>query len=353
MKRSVPVAALALAVFLGSAAWGQVLDRPAATVRLTKTQSITVSQLQKVVGPLEVQYRRALTKDERKQVLEQMIGTALIEQAADRDKVVVSDAELNARIQDYQKNLGTAANLGRPFTDQELQQYVRNNGVAWDDFQKQIKDQLLMFDYVRAKNRAVLDTVKPVTDEDVQDFYDSHKKDEFVDDLAMVRHIFIDTRALVSQADKDKARKRAEDILTELKAGASFGDLVMKYSEDTVSKYKGGDIGMFSRSDPQRTQLFGKDFVDEIFKLKKGETSDVIGSNLGYHIVKIVDRIDAHLLTLDDKVPPQFQTTLRDYIKGNLTIQRQNEALNAALNAILADLRKQADVRYFEENLSW
>jgi len=351
MRKIIPLAVLA--VLFASAAWAQVLDRPAATVRLIRTESITVSQLQRVIAPLEAQYHRALSGDERKQVLDQMIGQSLIEQAGDRDKVAVSDAELNARIQEYQKNLGQAAGLGRPFTDQELQQYVRNNGVPWEDFQKQIKSQLLMVDYVRAKNPGLMDTVKPVTEADIQDFYDSHKKEEFVDDLITIRHIFIDTRALVSQADKDKARKRAEDILKELKGGASFGDLVMKYSEDTVSKYKGGDIGMFMRSDPQRLQFFGKDFIDEIFKLNKGETSDVIQSNIGFHIVKVVDRIEAHLMSLDEKVPPQFQITLRDYIKNNLSMQRQNEVLSTALNAIIATLKKQADIKVFDNNLTW
>ena len=90
MRKSILLAALA--AFLTSTAWAQVLDRPAATVRLVKTQSITVSQLQRVVGPLETQYRRTLTKDERKQVLDQLIGTVLIEQAGDRDKIAVSDA---------------------------------------------------------------------------------------------------------------------------------------------------------------------------------------------------------------------------------------------------------------------
>jgi foldase protein PrsA len=350
MRRSILLAALA--GLITSIAWAQVLDRPAATVRLTKTQSITVSQLQKIVGPLETQYRRTLTKDERKQVLDQLIGTALIEQAGDRDKVAVSEAELSARITEMQKSFGMQ-NLGRPLTEQEMQQYVRSNGMSWDDFQKQIKDQLLMFDYVRAKNKDVLSDVKPVTDSDIQDFYDAHKKDEFVDDMVTLHHVFIDTRALVSKDDREKARMHAEDVLKELKAGASFDDLVMKYSEDTVSKYKNGDIGVFTRSDPQRIQLFGKDFIDEIFKLKKGEISGVIASNIGFHIVKVIDRMDARLLTLDDKVPPQFQATLREFIKNNLTIQRQNEALGSALNTIIADLKKQAEVRVFDDNLSW
>lgn len=351
MKRLILFAAFAiLALPLASA---QVLDRPAATVRLTKTQSITVSQLQKVVAPMEAQARRTLTKDERKQILDRMIDTVLIEQAGDRDKVSVSGAELSARIEEYQKSLGNAANLGRPFTDAELQQYVKNNGLSWDEFQKQIKDQLLVVDYVRAKNRSALEGVTPVKDSDVQDFYDSNKTKFFVDDMVTIRHIFIDTRALVSKEDKDRARKRADDILKELKAGAAFGELVMKYSEDTVSKYKGGDIGTLVRSDSQRQQLFGKDFYDEVFKLKKGETSGVIQSNIGFHIIQVINRTDARLLGLDDKIPPQNQITLRQYIQQNLTAQRENEALNAALQTIVAGLKKQAEIKIFDDNLSW
>ncbi len=351
MKRLILFAAFA--TFALQVASAQILDRPAATVRLTKTQSITVSQLQKVVAPMEAQARRTLTKDERRQILDRMIETVLIEQAGDRDNVVVSGAELAARIDDYQKQLGQAANLGRPFTDAEMQQYVKNNGMSWDDFQKQIKDQLLMLDYVRAKNRNVMSTVKPVTDGDVQDFYDSNKKQFFVDDMITLRHIFIDTRALVSQTDKDKARKRADDILKELKGGASFSDLAMKYSEDTVSKYKGGDIGTLVRSDPQRIQLFGKSFFDEVFKLKKGETSGVIQSNIGFHIIQVANRTDARLLGIDDKIPPQNQMTLRDYIKQNLQAQRENEALTAALNVIVTDLKKTAEIKVFDDNISW
>jgi parvulin-like peptidyl-prolyl isomerase len=198
-----------------------------------------------------------------------------------------------------------------------------------------------------------MDTIKPVRDSDTQDFYDSNKKQFFMDDMVTLRHIFVDTRGLVSKEDKDKAHKRADDILKELKAGASFGDLVMKYSEDTLSKYKGGDIGTLVRGDPQRTQLFGKDFFDEVFKLKQGDMSDVIQSNLGFHIVQVAARSDARLLGIDDKIPPLYQMTLREYIRQNLTVQRQNDAVSAALTLIVADLKKQAEVKVFDDNLSW
>ena len=342
-----------LACLLAPAVWAQVLDRPAATVRLTKTQSVTVGQLQKVVGPLESQAKRTLSKDERKLALDSLVSTLLIEQAAERDKVVVSEAELKASISDYAQSLGTAANLGRAMSDAELQQYMKSNGVPWSDFQKQMKDRLTLIAYAKAKRRAQIESTKPVKDEDVQNYYDSNKSKFFMDDLVTLRHIFIDTRQLTSKDDKDKAQKRAEDIAKELKGGANFPDLVMKYSEDTNSKYKGGEFGNFFRSDPQARQLFGAAFFDAVFKLKKGDISPVIPSNLGYHIVQVANRLDAKLLTLDDKVPPLNQQTLREAIRATLMQQRQAEALQTALTDIVTELKKSAEVKIFDDNLAW
>jgi parvulin-like peptidyl-prolyl isomerase len=351
MKRFFSLAALAclLAPSLGA----QVLDKPAATVRLTKTESVTVSQLQKVVGPLEAQAKRPLTREERKLALDSLVSTLLIVQAAERDKVAVSEAELKASIADYEQSMGNAANLGRAMSDAELQQYLKNNGVAWNDFQKQMKERLTLISYSKAKRKSMIDAIKPVTDDDAQNYYDSNKSKFFMDDMVTVRHIFIDTRQLTSKEDRDKAARRADDIVRELKAGASFGDLVMKYSEDTTSKYKGGEFGNFFRSDPQSRQLFGSAFFDAVFKFKKGEMSGVLPSNLGYHIVQIANRLDAKLLTLSDKVPPMNQAVVRDAIKATLAQQRQGDTLQAALNDIVLDLKKQAEVKFFEDNLNW
>jgi parvulin-like peptidyl-prolyl isomerase len=351
MKRFLVLSAiLAIAAV---AAGAQAIDKPAATVRLTKTESVSVSQLKKAIAPFEAQAKRALTADERKLVLDKLVSTLLIGQAADRDKVVVSDAEVKVEIANTEKQLGAAGNMGRDMTEAELQQYVKSTGSSWDDFVKSIKDNKLLINYTLAKRKGLLEGVKPVTDQDVRDFYDANKASFFADDMVNIRHIFIDTHLLTAKEDRDKAGKRADDIYKELKAGAAFGDLVMKYSDDPSSKYKGGDIGMLLRSNPQQKQFYGNDFFESVFRLKKGETSGVIQSNLGYHIVQVISRFDAKLLTLDDKVPPLNTVAVRDYIKNNLSMQRQRESVGKALDEIVADLKKQAEIKIFTDNLSW
>jgi parvulin-like peptidyl-prolyl isomerase len=349
MRRSfLPAALLAFVAF---AAGAQVLDKPAATVRLIRSEVITVRQLQKQLAPLEAQAKRTLSKDERKLVLDGLIARSLLEQAAERDKVYASEAEIKARIEEYRKNAAQSLNLGRDLTDTELQQVVKNSGLSWEEFQKTIKYQILLVNYARVKRKSQIEAIKAPADDDAKDYYEANKKEFFADDMASLQHIFIDTRPLTIKEDREKALKRADDILRELKGGGSFEDLATKYSEDSSSKYKGGDIGTFSRADEQRQQLFGKDFFDAIFRLKKGETSGVLQSNIGYHIIRVRERIDAKLLTIDDKIPPLYQITVREFIKRSLAAQRQNDTLAKALGDIVDELKKTAEIKIFEENV--
>jgi parvulin-like peptidyl-prolyl isomerase len=171
--------------------------------------------------------------------------------------------------------------------------------------------------------------------------------------MVTLKHIFVDTRQLASKDDRDKAAKHADDILKELKAGATFSDLVMKYSEDTKSKYNGGLFNTFFRNDPQNRQFLGAAFFDGVFKMKKGETSGVLQSNLGFHIVQVTERLDARLLTLTDKIPPQNQMTVKEAINATLLSQRQADSYKTALSDIVAELKKQAEIKVFDDNLNW
>ena len=352
MKKTIIVSALlALAAFAPT--WGQSLDKPAATVKFVRSEVVTVSQLQRQVGPLETQAKRSLTLAERKAVLDGLVARILIQQAAERDKVVVSDAELNAKLDEYRKAQSQALNIGRDLTDAEFQQLVKNSGVLWDEWLKNFKYNLLLNDYAMFKNKNLPSQIVPVTDQDISDAYDANKSSYFVDDIVTLRHIFIDTRQLTTKEDRDKAAKRADDILKELKGGALFSDLVMKYSDDPLSKYSGGVFGSLLRSDAQHKQLYGAAFFDAVFKLKKGETSGVLQSNLGYHIVQVTDRFSAKLLGLDDKIPPANTNTVREVIKSSLTVQGQTDAISKVLNGVVADLKKQADIKVFDDNLNW
>ena len=86
------------------------------------------------------------------------------------------------------------------------------------------------------------------------------------------------------EKQKEEARKKAEDILTEVKENGNFEELAKKYSEDHSNAGIGGDLGYFSRGG------MIKEFEDVAFSLNVGEISDVVESKHGYHIIKITDK---------------------------------------------------------------
>ena len=97
-------------------------------------------------------------------------------------------------------------------------------------------------------------------------------------------HILINAPTSASAADRAKARAQAEDLLTQLqKSPEKFADLARKNSQDPGSAEKGGDLDYFARG------AMTKSFEDAAFALKKGETSGVVESEYGYHIIRLTD----------------------------------------------------------------
>jgi peptidyl-prolyl cis-trans isomerase D len=181
---------------------------------------------------------------------------------------------------------------------------------------------------------ALLDTAKveaqtPVSRADLQAYYDQHRDEYRVPDQVNVRHILIKTPPLGPDGKPDsksveEARKKAEDVLKQLKAGAKFEDLAKKYSDDPGSAKNGGGLGWIGKG---RTV---PEFEKAAFALPKGGTSDLVQSSFGFHIIHVDDRQDAHLKTLDE---------VKDQIEP---IMKQQKAANAAdnlANGLLADAR--------------
>ncbi len=352
MKR-IPVL-ISLVFLCGGLLFAQVIDKQVATVRLTKAESITVREVRKTVDPLEQRANRALTKDERMQVLEGFIARKLIEQAAERDKVYVSDAEMKTEVERQRKVLGGQVQAGRELTDAELQNLVVSSGTTWDEYLKALKYSQLTYKYASFKNPGAFSKIPQPTDADAKAYYDANKTKYFVwDDTIRMKWILIDTRNLTSKDERDKAAKRADDVYKEFKSGAKFDDLVARFSDDTSSKYKGGEMGWLQRNDATQQKLLGTAFFDAVFALKKGETSGIVQTNVGFAIVQVTDRIDAKILGLEDKIPPNYTEVVKDRVKALLLQNRQTEAYTKTLTDIIADLKKQAEIKVFEDNLSW
>jgi len=331
----------------------QLIDKTVATVKLEKTEVISLSQFKQKVEEVEKQNRAALSLEDKKKLLDLMISEILINQASAKENIASSQAEIDARIKVAKQSGGMQMNLNRELTDAELKSLVQQSGFGWEEYLKQLQKAIIQQKFVMLKKKPFFDTIKEPSAEEIEDVYQSNKTTFVAPDIVRFKHIFFDTRNLNSKEEKDKARNRAEEVYRELRNGASFDELVVKYSDDKSSRYKGGDFGYLFRDDKAKKQLLGKDFFEAPFLMKVGEISEVLQSNIGYHIIKISENMPFKVLGLNDPIPPLNKTTVKDEIKDQLLQRKQAELYQKAVLEVIDELKKKAEIKTFENNLTW
>ncbi len=186
----------------------------------------------------------------RENVLKGLMEQALIEQAATAMQINVTDDELESSLQ-------ASADQGA----QALDEWLNENQMTMDELREMQRSQLITGKVIQRLSDAV-----PTSAEQVH-----------------ARHIFT----------TDKAK--AEAILARLNAGENFAAIAQQESEDYSSAANGGDLGWF----PRETPMMPPAVMDAAFSLQPGETSGVIGSEVGYHIVRVEAREQNRPLTQD------------------------------------------------------
>jgi peptidyl-prolyl cis-trans isomerase D len=276
-------------------------------------------------------------------------------QNADLSVPIFEQIVKNDILLDKLRNLVTGSTM---VTDAEVRQEFEKQGtkvkfeyavLRKDDLQKQIQPSEAELKAFYERNKAtynnsipekrkvqyvLVDTAKilsdiPVTKEDLQGFYDQHRDDYRVPEQVSVSHILIKTPlpgpdGKVDAKGTEDARKKAEDVLKQLKAGGNFADLARKYSEDPGSGKNGGSLGWIGRG---RTV---PEFEKTAFSLAKGSTSDLVQSSYGFHIIRVDDKQAAHVKTLDE---------VKDQIEESIKQQKAAQAAANQVNALLGQAR--------------
>lgn len=122
-----------------------------------------------------------------------------------------------------------------------------------------------------------------VSDDEVKQYYEEHQAEFGTQEQRHAAHILITVGKQASDADKQAAKSKAEKVLQQVKQSpAKFAELAKQFSQDPGSALNGGDLGMFGRG------AMVKPFEDSVFSLKVGEVSDLIQTDFGYHIIKLI-----------------------------------------------------------------
>jgi len=189
-----------------------------------------------------------------------------------------------------------AAKIAADPAFEEQMQYVRRRLLREQYFEKQLKG--------------------AISEADAKKIYDQRVSQLKSENEVAARHILVDTE------------EKAKEILAKIKAGGDFAALAKENSTDTGTKANGGFLGYFGRGQ----------MVPEVetaaFKMIKGQVSEPVKTNYGWHIIKLEDR--------RRKPPPSFDD-VKETILNSLAVLKAQE--------VVAALRKKADVEYLDDDI--
>src|SRR5580658_2655057 len=175
-----------------------------------------------------------------------------------------------------------------------------------------------------------------ITDDDLKAQYQKNIQDYQVHDRVHVEHILLMTVGK-TDAEVEEIKKKAQDILNQAKKGANFEDLAKKYSEDPGTKDKGGDLGWIIQGQTVA------EFEKAAFSLPKASISDLVKTQYGFHILKIIDKESAHTKPFDE-VKDSIRTPLllseADKRAGDIA-DKLSQAIRQSNKVSLDDLAKQ------------
>ena len=186
-------------------------------------------------------------KSLKQQVLDQMINDVVVSMQADRESIKVTDDDLNVRLAQMIQDAGSVDNLNT---------YLSKNQLSLGDLCSQVRNQLL--------GEAMLNRVTAAIPTNAEQVHALH--------------------ILVASA------QTADAVRQQLVAGKDFAALAKQYSQDEASKANGGDLGWFPKG------VMDPNFETVAFQLKIGEISQVVQTQFGFHIIKVLEHDNSRVL---------------------------------------------------------
>jgi peptidyl-prolyl cis-trans isomerase D len=249
-------------------------------------------------GLTEEDFERSLRSQLMRDSLEQLVGGA----------VSVSDAEVEREFRRRNEQvkleyvLADAARYRAQVqpTDAEIAARFEAKKDAYRLPEKRVVSYVLL-------DRATLQPQVAVTDRDIEMYYQDHREEFRQEEEACASHILVKVKAgETGEGHPDaEAKQIAQGLLDQVKAGADFAALAKKSSEDQGSAQNGGDLGCFP---PGRMV---PEFDDAVFGLEPGQTSDLVKTSFGYHIIRLASKREATILPLA-QVKERIRATVTD-----------------------------------------
>ena len=236
-----------------------------------------------------------------RQVLDRIVGFHLLVQETKNRKIAAPPWEVDGQIDQIKKQFPT---------EDAFQQMLKSRGVTLDRLRAETADTVAVNKMLQAE----LEPKVSVTEAEIKTFYDQNKPRFRQDDSVHASHILIRADEQADAATRAKAKAQADDLLKQLKKGAAFPDLAKKYSQDPGSAPNGGDLGFFSKGQMMPA------FEQAAFALQPGQTSAVVQTPAGYHIIRVAEAKPGRDLGFEE-----VKAQIADYLKQQLRDKKSQE----------------------------
>ena len=275
---------------------------PAEVVAKVNGTAITRAELDRAVQVLlaQSQVPQDLSPELKKQAedsaLEQLISAELLYQKGKKLEMKDLDKQVEAKLSEGKGRFNTpaeyeAALKANNLTEKDLEEIVRKDVVINNLFEKDIAAKII------------------VSEAEVKKFYEENLEKFKKPETYQASHILIGTDPQTKPEEKKKAKEKAEALRKRIAAGEDFAALA-KAESSCPSKENGGDLGTFGKGE------MVPEFEKALDGLKPGQVSEVVETQFGYHIIKLVEKKDAGTVEL-----PEVKDKIENYLKQTKTQQ--------------------------------
>lgn len=291
-----------------------IVDR---VVCVVNSDAITLYELEEAEAYVVYETKQVPSTAEEHKVLREKTLAGIIEkrlqlQQAEREKLVIEDAEVKEQLDEIQKRLGAK-------NEAEFEQMVKAQGLSMEGVKKRFREQLLV---ERIKRRKVNLRVS-VTEEDIDQYLNANREKLETGLSFEARHILFVPPAEAGEDGWQSARRRAEDVYTRVMGGEEFGELAQEFSDDTATAKNGGRLGVLKRGE------LAPEIEKAILRLSPGEHSTPFRSEIGYHLFELESKE-----TLAGEQLTQARNQIRDIL--------YKQKYDVRLNEWLAEIRGKA-----------
>lgn len=291
---------------------------------------LQIPELQSADGKFDVERYKALLAAQgmtptmyeaqlRQEMALQQINAAVQNSAFAPKSLATRLSEINEQQREVQEQLFKVSDYAAKVkvTDEMLQAYYDKSGSRFET-PEQVKAEYVVL------NAANIASQVSVSDADIKSYYDQNAKRYTTEEQRRASHILITASKESPAKERSAAKAKADALLAQLrKTPGDFARLAKENSQDPGSAERGGDLDFFGKG------MMVKPFEDAAYALRKGEISDVVESEFGYHIIQVTEIKPGGVRSLE-----QVKDEIATEIKKQLAAKKYTEMAETFSNTV-------------------